>query len=45
MRLIQKDCVTGDFEVLAAARLMEEFKFFSWDALMLEANAEEKTGS
>jgi hypothetical protein len=43
VRIIQKDYVSGDFEVLAAARGMIEFKDFSWDALMLEANAEEKT--
>ncbi len=44
-RIIQKDYLTGVFEVLAAARDMDEFKDFSWDALMLEANAEEKQGA
>ena len=29
VRLIQKDYVSGDFEVLAAARGMSEFKVFS----------------
>ncbi len=44
-RMIQKDYFTGVFEVLAAARGMDEFKDFSWDALMLEANAEETKAS
>ena len=43
VRLIQKDYVSGDFGVLEAARGRSEFKDFSWDALMLEANAEHKT--
>ena len=43
VRPIQNDYVSGDFEVLEAARGRSEFKDFSWDALMLEANAEEKT--
>ncbi len=43
VRIIQKDYAAGDFEVLAAARDMIEVKEFSWDALMLEASAEEKT--
>jgi hypothetical protein len=41
-RLIQKDYLTGVFEVLEGARAMTEFKDFTWDTLMLEANAEDK---
>jgi hypothetical protein len=41
-RLIQKDYFTGVFEVLAGARDMIEFKDFTWDKLMLEANVEDK---
>ena len=43
MRPIQKEYVSGDFGVLEAARGRSEFTDFSWDALMLEANAEQKT--
>ena len=41
-RIIQKDYFTGVFEVLEAARGMDEFKDFSGDTHMLEANAEDK---
>ena len=42
-RIVQMGYFTGVFGVLAAARDMVEFKDFSWDAMMLEANAEERT--
>ena len=41
VRLIQRDYETKDFGVLDAAREKAEFKNFNWDALMVEANAEE----
>jgi hypothetical protein len=41
-RLIQKNYFTGVFEVLAGARIMNEFKNFTKDTLRLEANAEER---
>ena len=41
VRLIQRDYETKAFGVLDAAREKAEFKNFSWDALMVEANAEE----
>jgi hypothetical protein len=44
-RLIQKNYFTGVFEVLEGARVMNEFKDFTWDTLMLEANAEERQRS
>ena len=40
-RLIQRDYETKDFGVLDAAREKVEFKNFNWDALMVEANAED----
>ena len=42
--MIRKDYFTGVFEVLEAAYGgMDEFKDFSWGALMLEASAGHKT--
>ena len=41
VRLIQRDYESKEFGVLDAAREKVEFKNFNWDALMVEANAEE----
>ena len=41
VRLVQRDHETRDFGVLDAARERAEFKNFNWDALMVEANAED----
>ncbi len=43
VRLVQKDYESGEYGVLDAARAQIEFNDFSWDALMIEANAEPKT--
>ncbi len=43
VRLVQKDYESGEYGVMDVARAKNEFKGFSWDALMLEANAEPKT--
>ena len=41
VRLIQRDYESKEFGVLDAAREKVEFKNFNWDALMVEANAED----
>ena len=45
VRLIQRDYDSGDCGVLEAARSKLEFKDFSWDDLMVEANTEIKTST
>ncbi len=45
VRLIQMDYESGEYGVLDAARARIEFRYFSWDALMIEGNAESRTST